>query len=222
MALGLVGKKIGMTRVYAADGSAVPVTVLEIEPNRVTQVKSLEKDGYAAVQITVGARRADRVGKGMAGHFSKAGVVPGRRLREFRIEGSEGAELKLGAEIKVDIFKAGEHVDVEGVSIGKGFAGTVKRHHFGGGRGSHGASLVERAPGSIGQRQTPGRVFPGKRMAGHLGNVRRTNVNLEVVRVDVDRNLLLVKGAVPGPKGHDVVVRPSVKMRGKKAPAAKK
>lgn len=222
MALGLVGRKIGMTRVYAADGSAVPVTVLEVEPNRVTQVKSTVTDGYAAVQVTVGSRRADRAGKALAGHFAKAGVAPGRRLREFRLEGGAGAELKAGSEIKVDIFKAGEHVDVEGVSIGKGFAGTVKRHHFGGGRGSHGASLVERAPGSIGQRQTPGRVFPGKRMAGHMGNVRRTNLNLEVVRVDVDRNLLLVKGAVPGPKGHDVIIRPSIKARGKKAPAAKK
>ncbi len=221
MALGLVGRKIGMTRVYTADGSAVPVTVIEVEPNRVTQLKTVDTDGYAAVQVTVGSRRADRTAKALAGHYAKAGVAPGRGMREFRLQAGEGADLKSGSELKVDIFKPGQHVDVEGISIGKGFAGTVKRHHFGGGRGSHGASLVERAPGSIGQRQTPGRVFPGKRMAGHMGAVRRTNLNLEVVRVDVERNLLLVKGAVPGPKGHDVLIRPSIKARGKKAPAAK-
>ncbi len=213
MALGLVGRKIGMTRLYSAEGVATPVTVLEVTGNRVTQVKNTEKDGYAAVQVTVGARRADRVGKALAGKFTKAGVEPGRGLWEFRLGQGEGAELKPGAEIKVNIFVSGQHVDVQGTSIGKGFAGVMKRHHFAGGRASHGNSLSHRAPGSIGQRQTPGRVFPGKPMAGHMGHVTRTCLNLEVVRVDAERNLLMVKGAVPGPKGQDVVIRPSVKAR---------
>jgi large subunit ribosomal protein L3 len=215
MALGLVGRKIGMTRVYAADGAAVPVTVLEVTPNRVTQVKNAERDGYAAVQVTVGARRAPRVGKPLAGHCAKAGVAAGRGLWEFRLGEGEGSEIAPGTELKVDLFKVGERVDVQGTSIGKGFAGTVKRHHFGGGRASHGASLVHRAPGSIGQRQTPGRVFPGKRMAGHMGGARRTQLNLEVLRVDAERNLLLVRGAVPGAKGQDVLIRPSVKAKKK-------
>jgi large subunit ribosomal protein L3 len=181
----------------------------------VTQVKTGETDGYRAVQVTVGERRATRVTKPMAGHYTKAGVAPGRGLWEFRLADGEGADLKPGAEIKVDIFAAGQMVDVQGTSIGKGFAGVIKRHHFGGGRASHGNSLSHRAPGSIGQRQTPGRVFPGKKMAGHLGNATRTQQNLEVVRVDAERNLLLVKGSVPGHKGADMVIRPAVKAAAK-------
>ncbi|MHB8346614.1 MAG: 50S ribosomal protein L3 [Acidiferrobacterales bacterium] len=215
MAIGLIGRKVGMSRVYTADGTAVPVTVFEVGPNRVTQVKTPDTDGYRAVQVTVGERRSGRVGKPAAGHFAKANVAPGRGLWEFRLDEGEGAELKPGTEIKVDIFNPGQKVDVQGTSIGKGFAGVIKRHHFGGGRASHGNSLSHRAPGSIGQRQTPGRVFPGKKMAGHLGNVTRTQQNLEVVQVDAGRNLLLVKGAVPGPKGADVMIRPAVKAQKK-------
>ena len=215
MALGVIGKKIGMSRVYSADGSAVPVTVLEVGPNRITQVKTDENDGYRAVQVTVGERRPSRVTKPLAGHFAKANVAPGRGLWEFRLDKGEGESLAAGAEIKADIFAAGQLVDVQGTTIGKGFAGVIKRHHFRGGRATHGNSLSHRAPGSIGQRQTPGRVFPGKPMAGHLGNKIRTQQNLEVVRVDTDKNLLLVKGAVPGPKGADVVIRPAVKAKKK-------
>lgn len=215
MALGLVGRKIGMTRLYSEDGVGTPVTVLEVTANRVIQVKNTDKDGYSAVQVTVGSRRADRVGKALAGKYAKAGVEPGRGLWEFRLGNGEGAELKPGAEVKVDLFAAGQYVDVQGTSIGKGFAGVIKRHHFRGGRASHGNSLSHRAPGSIGQRQTPGRVFPGKPMAGHLGNATRTCLNLEVVQVDAERNLLMVKGAVPGPKGQDVVIRPSAKAKKK-------
>ncbi len=222
MAIGLVGKKIGMTRVFGADGSATPVTVLEVTANRVTQIKDTKPDGYKAVQVTLGERRADRVGKPLAGHYAKAGVAPGRGLWEFRLADGEGADLKPGSEIKVDLFQAGQYVDVQGTSIGKGFAGVIKRHHFRGGRASHGNSLSHRAPGSIGQRQTPGRVFPGKRMAGHLGAVTKSGINLEVVSVDAERNLLLVKGAVPGPKGQDVIIRPSVKTKAKSAAVAKK
>jgi large subunit ribosomal protein L3 len=200
-----------MSRVFTADGAAVPVTVLEVGPNRITQVKSEANDGYRAVQVTVGARRPSRVTKPLAGHFAKAGVAAGRGLWEFRLEQGEGDALQAGGEIKVDIFSEGQMVDVQGTTIGKGFAGVIKRHHFRGGRASHGNSLSHRAPGSIGQRQTPGRVFPGKKMAGHLGNVIRTQQNLQVVRVDAERNLLLVKGAIPGPKGADVVIRPAVK-----------
>jgi large subunit ribosomal protein L3 len=224
--LGLVGKKLGMTRVYAQDGNATPVTVIEVTPNRVTQVKGVDKDGYAAVQVTVGTRRATRVSKAAAGHFKKAGVEPGRSINEFRLASGEGAELKAGSEIKVDHFKVGQFVDVQGTSIGKGYAGVHKRHHFRGGRASHGNSLSHRAPGSIGQRQTPGRVFPGKRMTGHLGDVTRTNLSLEVMQIDAERNLLLVKGSVPGPKGQDVLIVPSVRNKKPRAaveaPAAKK
>jgi large subunit ribosomal protein L3 len=202
-----------MTRVFAEDGATIPVTVIEVEPNRVTQVRTADNDGYAAVQVTVGKRRATRVTKPMAGHFAKAGVAAGRGLWEFRLDDGEGADLQPGAELKVDIFAPGQKVDVTGVSIGKGFAGTIKRHHFTMGDATHGNSLSHRAPGSIGQRQTPGRVFKGKRMSGHLGNVRRTAQNLEIVRVDTARNLLLVKGAVPGHEGRDVIVRPAVKAR---------
>jgi large subunit ribosomal protein L3 len=215
MALGIIGKKVGMSRVFNADGNAVPVTVLEVTPNRVTQVKNGENDGYRAVQVTIGSRRPSRVTKPQAGHYAKANVAAGRGLWEFRLADGEGAELAPGAEIKADIFTAGQMVDVQGTTIGKGFAGVIKRHHFRGGRATHGNSLSHRAPGSIGQRQTPGRVFPGKKMSGHLGNKTRTQQNLEVVRVDVDKNLLLIKGAVPGPRGADVVIRPAVKAKKK-------
>ena len=213
MALGLVGKKIGMTRLFSTTGEATPVTVLEVTANRVTQMKDEANDGYRAVQVTIGNRRADKMPKPLAGKYAKAGVEPGRGLWEFRLGANEGAELKPGAEIKLDVFRVGQHVDVQGTSIGKGFAGTIKRHHFAGGRASHGNSLSHRAPGSIGQRQTPGRVFPGKPMAGHLGDATATCQNLEVMQVDAERNLLMVKGAIPGPKGQDVVIRPSVKAR---------
>jgi large subunit ribosomal protein L3 len=222
MALGLIGRKIGMTRVFGQDGAVTPVTVLEVTANRVTQVKTPEGDGYGAVQVTLGERRADRVGKALAGHYAKAGVPAGRTLREFRLGSGEGAELKPGAELKVDLFQVGQKVDVQGTSIGKGYAGVIKRHHFRGGRATHGNSLSHRAPGSIGQRQTPGRVFPGKRMSGQMGNATRTQIGLEVVQIDAERNLLLVKGAVPGPKGQDVVIRPSVRRAKVKVEAAPK
>ena len=215
MALGLVGRKIGMTRLFSATGDATPVTVLEVTANRVTQMKDEANDGYRAVQVTIGNRRADKMPKPLAGKYAKAGVEPGRGLWEFRLGANEGADLKPGAEVKLDIFQVGQYVNVQGTSIGKGFAGVMKRHHFAGGRASHGNSLSHRAPGSIGQRQTPGRVFPGKKMAGHLGDATATCLNLEVMQVDAERNLLMVKGAIPGPKGQDVVIRPSA--RAKKA-----
>lgn len=215
MAIGVIGKKIGMSRVFTGEGSAVPVTVLAVDPNRITQVKEEAKDGYRAVQVTVGSRRPGRVTKALAGHFAKAGVNAGEGLWEFRLDAGEGDGLAAGAEIKVDIFTVGQKVDVQGTSIGKGFAGVIKRHHFGGGRATHGNSLSHRAPGSIGQRQTPGRVFPGKRMAGHMGSETCTQQNLEVVRVDAERNLLLVKGAVPGAKGAHLVIRPAAKAKKK-------
>lgn len=215
MALGVIGKKIGMTRVYKDDGSAVPVTVLEVTANRVTQVKNQDKDGYRAVQVTVGNRRPGRVSKPMAGHFAKAGVEAGRVVKEFRLGDGEGDELSQGGEIKVDIFSAGQKVDVQGASIGKGYAGVMKRHNFRGGRKTHGNSLAHRKPGSIGQNQTPGRVFPGKKMSGHMGDATRTQQGLEVVQVDAERNLLLIKGAIPGSKGADVVIKPSIKAKSK-------
>lgn len=211
MTIGLVGRKCGMTRVFTDSGETVPVTVIEALPNRVVQVKSADTDGYRAVQVTFGARRASRLSKPVAGHYAKHGVEPGETLIEFRLAGDEGAELKAGAELKVDLFQVGQVVDVTGTTIGKGFAGVMKRHGFAGGAASHGASVVHRAPGSIGQRQTPGRVFKGKRMAGRMGGVRRTVENLRVVEVDAGRNLLLVSGSVPGAEGGRVVVRPSVK-----------
>jgi len=211
MSIGVIGRKCGMTRVFSEDGVSVPVTVIEIEPNRITQVKTAEADGYRSVQVTTGTRRAARVTKALAGHYAKAGTGAGRLSGEFRLGDSEGADLKAGAEIKVDIFKPGQKVSVTGTSIGKGFQGTIKRHHFTMGDATHGNSLSHRAPGSIGQRQTPGRVFPGKKMAGHLGNKRRTALYLEVVKVDVEKNLLLVKGAVPGSEGGNVIVRPAVR-----------
>ncbi len=213
MALGLVGRKAGMTRVFTEDGASIPVTLIEVEPNRVTQVKTEQTDGYRALQVTVGSRRASRVTKAMTGHTAKAGVAAGRGLWEFRLSGDEGAGLEVGAELKVDLFQAGQKVDVTGTSIGKGFAGAIKRHHFRSQRATHGNSLSHRAPGSIGQNQSPGRVFKGKKMAGHLGAAQRCTQNLEVVRVDVERNLLAIKGAVPGAKGGDVLVRPAVKVR---------
>jgi large subunit ribosomal protein L3 len=211
MAIGLVGRKCGMTRVFTDAGETVPVTVVEVLPNRVTQVKSADKDGYRAVQVTYGERRPQLLSKAAAGHFAKANVAPGKALLEFRLQGNDGADLKPGSELKVDLFAEGQMVDVTGVTIGKGFAGTMKRHNFAGHHASHGVSVSHRTPGSIGQRQTPGRVFPGKRMSGHMGSVRRTTENLKIVAVDAARNLLLIRGAVPGSEGGQVVVRASVK-----------
>jgi large subunit ribosomal protein L3 len=211
MAIGIIGKKAGMTRVFTDEGASIPVTVLEVEPNRVTQVRTQETDGYRAFQVTTGSRRASRVTKAMAGHYAKAGTEAGRGLWEFRLADGEGDDIEVGKQIAVDIFEAGQKVDISGMSIGKGFAGGVKRHNFRMQDATHGNSISHRAPGSIGQCQTPGRVFKGKKMSGHMGNVRRTIQNLEVVRVDADRNLLLVKGAVPGARGGDVIVTPAVK-----------
>lgn len=211
MSLGLVGRKIGMTRVFADDGAAIPVTVLDMSNNRVTQVKADETDGYTGVQVSFGSRKASRVNKAQAGHFAKAGVEAGRGLHEFRVTADQLASLQPGSVLSVEVFQAGQLVDVTGTSQGKGFSGAIKRHNFSSQRASHGNSVSHNAPGSIGMAQDPGRVFPGKRMAGQYGNVKRTVQCLEVVRIDVERQLLLVKGAVPGAKGGDVVVRPSVK-----------
>ena len=211
MSLGLVGRKVGMTRIFTDDGVSVPVTVLDVSNNRIAQVKTPEQDGYAAVQVAFGTRRASRVNKSMAGHLAKAGVEAGSALKEFTVSAEELASLKAGDQISVTIFAVGQKVDVTGRSIGKGFAGGIKRHNFSSQRASHGNSVSHNAPGSIGMNQDPGRVFPGKRMAGHLGDVKSTQQNLEVVRVDVERQLLLVKGAVPGSKGSDLVVCPAVK-----------
>jgi len=215
MAIGLVGRKAGMTRVFTEDGATVPVTVIEVEPNRITQLKTIETDGYRSVQITTGKRKPQRVNKPAVGHFAKANTEPGRGLWEFRLNDGEGEDLAVGGELNVDLFEAGQKVDVTGTTIGKGFAGTIKRHNFTGQRNSHGNSLSHRVPGSIGQNQTPGRVFKGKKMSGHMGAVRRSTQNLEVVRVDTERCLLLIKGAVPGAKGGNVIVRPTVKARSK-------
>ncbi len=211
MTIGLIGRKAGMTRVFTDAGESIPVTVIEALPNRVTQVKGVESDGYRAVQVTFGSRKPSRIGRALAGHYAKAKVEPGVSLVEFRLAADEGADLAAGAELKVEMFAPGQIVDVTGTTIGKGFAGTMKRHNFAGGPASHGASVFHRAPGSIGQRQTPGRVFPGKRMSGHLGALRRTTENLQVVEIDAARNLLLIRGAVPGSAGGEVIVRPSVK-----------
>jgi large subunit ribosomal protein L3 len=213
MAISVVGRKCGMTRVFTEEGVSVPVTVIEVTPNRVTQIKSVEKDGYRAVQVTTGTRRASRVTKPMAGHFAKASVEAGRGLWELRLAEGEGAELQIGTEIRADVFAVGQKVDVSGTTIGKGFAGAVKRHNFSTQDATHGNSLSHRAPGSIGQNQTPGRVFKGKRMAGHMGNVKRSAQNLEVVGVDVERNMILVKGAIPGSPGGDVIVKQASKAR---------
>jgi large subunit ribosomal protein L3 len=211
MPMGLVGRKCGMTRVFTEAGATVPVTVIEVLPNRVTQVKNADTDGYRAVQVSFGARRPQLLSKALAGHYAKAKSAPGRALVEFRLAANEGADLAAGAEMNVSLFKPGDAVDVTGTTIGKGFAGTMKRHNFAGGMASHGNSVSHRAPGSIGQRQTPGRVFLGKRMSGHMGAIRRTTENLKVVEVDAERNLILIRGAVPGAEGGNVIVRPSLK-----------
>ena len=213
MSLGLVGRKVGMTRVFAEDGASIPVTVLDVSNNRVTQIKTPDVDGYAAIQVTFGKRRASRVNMALAGHLAKAGVEAGHVLKEFRLTNDQLASFKAGDVVGVDIFAVGQKVDVSGVSIGKGFAGTIKRHNFSSQRASHGNSRSHNVPGSIGMAQDPGRVFPGKRMSGHLGAARATVQSLEVVRVDAERGLLLVKGAVPGHDGADVVVRPAVKAK---------
>lgn len=209
--LGLVGRKVGMTRIFTDDGETVPVTVLDVSNNRVTQVKTVETDGYAAVQVAYGSKKPSRVAKPLAGHYAKAGVEAGSVLKEFRIDAAKAGEFKPGATLSVELFQVGQKVDVTGVTIGKGFAGAIKRHHFSSNRASHGNSVTTNAPGSIGMRQDPGRVMPGKRMAGHLGDKQRTTQNLVVARVDKDRGLLMVRGAVPGAKGGSVIVRPAVK-----------
>jgi large subunit ribosomal protein L3 len=211
MSLGLVGRKVGMTRIFAEDGASIPVTVLDVSNNRVTQIKTPDVDGYSAIQVAYGTRRASRVNKSLAGHLAKAGVEAGSILREFPLTAEQVGSYKAGDVISVEIFAAGQKVDVTGTTIGKGYAGVIKRHHFSSNRASHGNSRSHNVPGSIGMAQDPGRVFPGKRMTGHLGDVKRTVQNLEVIRVDAERGLLLVKGAVPGHDGGDVVVRPAVK-----------
>lgn len=217
MTIGVIGRKAGMTRIFTEDGTSVPVTVIEVTPNRISLVRTEERDNYRAVQVTAGKRRASRVTKPMAGHYAAAGVEPGDTLREFRLEGDEGADLQVGGELTVDLFQIGQKVDVRGVTKGKGFAGVIKRHNFSMQDATHGNSRSHRAPGSIGQNQSPGRVFKGKRMAGQMGNKQRCQQNLEVVRVDSDRNLLLIRGGVPGPAGARVVVVPSVKQKNKQA-----
>ena len=211
MSLGLVGRKVGMTRIFTDNGVSVPVTVLDVSNNRIAQIKTPENDGYAAIQVAYGSRRSSRVTKPLAGHLAKAAVEAGSLLKEFTVSADELAQLKPGDQISVSIFTVGQKVDVTGRSIGKGYQGGIKRHNFGSQRASHGNSVSHNAPGSIGMNQDPGRVFPGKRMSGHMGDVKRTQQNLEVVRVDAERQLLLVKGAVPGSKGSDLVVRPAVK-----------
>ena len=213
MSLGLVGRKIGMTRLFTDDGDAVPVTVVDVSNNRVTQIKTPETDGYAAIQVAFGKRRASRVSKPEAGHFAKAGVEAGHVLGEFRVEPDQLANFKVGGQVGVDIFKVGQLVDVTGTTVGKGFAGVIKRHLFSSNRATHGNSRSHNVPGSIGMAQDPGRVFPGKRMSGHLGAVKRTAQKLTIVRIDAERQLLLIKGAVPGAEGGGLVVHPSVKAR---------
>ena len=217
MSLGLVGRKVGMTRIFTDDGTAVPVTVLDMSDNRITQIKTAETDGYSAIQVAFGKRRAIRVSKAVAGHLAKAGVEPASVLKEFTVTPEALSELKVGAPLSVEIFQVGQKVDVTGTSIGKGYTGVIKRHNFSSNRASHGNSRSHNSPGSIGMAQDPGRVFPGKRMAGHMGDVKCTVQLLEVARIDAARQLLLVKGAVPGAKGGNVIVRPSVK-----TPASKK
>ena len=209
--LGLVGRKIGMTRIFTEEGESIPVTVLDVSGNRITQVKTEQTDGYNAIQVAFGSKKPSRVSKPLSGHYAKAGVEAAEMLKEFHIDADKLADMKVGAALTVDMFTVGQKVDVTGVTIGKGFAGAIKRHHFSSNRASHGNSVTTRAPGAIGNRQDPGRVFPGKRMAGHLGDVQRTTQNLVVARVDVERQLLLVRGAVPGAKGGKIIVRPAVK-----------
>ena len=220
MSLGLVGRKSGMTRIFTEDGVSVPVTVVEVQPNRVTQIKTPETDGYSAIQVTMGARKPSRVNKSQAGHFKKAEIEAGEGLWEFRTEGVDLSDISTGSEIKVDLFESGQKVDVTGISKGKGFQGTVKRHNFSMQDATHGNSLSHRAPGSIGQCQTPGKVFKGKKMAGQMGNVKKTVQSLEVVRVDIENHLLLIKGALPGATGSRVIVRPAVKNPAVKNPGA--
>ncbi|MGH8460146.1 MAG: 50S ribosomal protein L3 [Stenotrophobium sp.] len=211
MTIAIIGRKAGMTRVFTDAGEAIPVTVIECTPNRVTQVKTIETDGYRAVQVAVGEKKAGRVNKPLTGHYKKAGVAAGRGLWEIRLDDEEGKDIQTGSEIKVEAFNEIKAVDVTGTSIGKGFAGVIKRHNFGGGRATHGNSLSHRVAGSIGQRQSPGKVWKKKKMAGHMGNERVTVLNLDLVKIDVERNLLLIKGAVPGAANGDVIVRPTVK-----------
>lgn len=213
MSLGLIGRKVGMMRIFTDEGDSIPVTVVDVSDNRVTQVKTTETDGYTAVQVAFGKRRPSRVNKAAAGHFAKAGVEAGTVLREFTVDESKAAEVKAGDVLPVTLFEAGQKIDVQGVSIGKGYAGTIKRHNFGSGRATHGNSLSHNVPGSIGMNQDPGRVFPGKKMTGHMGDVTKTIQNLEIARIDAERNLLLVKGAVPGAKNAEVIVRPAVKTK---------
>jgi len=216
MSLGLIGRKVGMTRLFTDEGEAIPVTVIDVSDNRVAQVKTQPTDGYDAVQLAHGTRRASRVTKAMAGHFAKAGVMAGNALNEFHFDAEKLAEMKPGQVVGVDVFAAGQKVDVQGVTIGKGYAGTIKRYHFASGRASHGNSRSHNVPGSIGMAQDPGRVFPGKRMTGHLGDVTRTVQNLVIARIDAERNLIMVKGAVPGAPGGKVLVTPAVKAAAKK------
>lgn len=216
MTLGVIGKKLGMTRVFDETGAGTPVTVIHVEKNRVTAKRDSEEDGYSAIQVTTGDRKTSKLSKSEIGHFAKAEVAAGRGLWEFRLDEGEGEELEVGGEIGVEMFDEVKKVDVSGVSIGKGFQGGVKRHNFKMQDATHGNSLSHRAPGSIGQNQTPGRVFKGKRMAGHMGSVKRTMQNLDVVKIDAEKEVIMVRGAVPGPKGSDVVVRPAIKMRNKK------
>jgi large subunit ribosomal protein L3 len=217
MSLGLVGRKVGMTRIFADDGTSIPVTVLDVADNRVTQIKTAETDGYVAVQVAYGKRRPSLLTKAVAGHYAKAGVEAGTLLKEFRVDAEVVSSLAVGGAVSVDIFQVGQKVDVTGMTKGKGFAGVIKRHHFSSNRASHGNSRSHNTPGSIGMAQDPGRVFPGKRMAGHLGDVQRTSMLLEVARIDVGRMLLLIKGSVPGHNGAHVIVRPSVKAKKAKA-----
>jgi len=211
MSVALIGRKAGMTRIFTDAGETVPVTVIEVLPNRITQVKSVDKDGYRSIHVSFGKKRPQLLSKAAAGHYAKANVEPGKSLVEFRLTEKEGTDLAVGAELKAGLFEVGALVDVTGTTIGKGFAGTMKRHNFGGHHATHGVSVSHRTPGSIGQRQTPGRVFQGKRMSGHMGVMRRTTENLKVVEIDAERNLLLIRGAVPGAEGGQVIVRPSLK-----------
>ncbi|MCB5185413.1 50S ribosomal protein L3 [Methylobacillus gramineus] len=213
MSLGLIGRKVGMTRIFTEEGESIPVTVLEVVPNRVTQIKTVASDGYTGLQVAYGERRASRIGKALTGHYAKAGVSAGAGIKEFPVVADVLANYTVGGQVTVELFQAGQLVDVTGISIGKGFAGAIKRHNFRSNRASHGNSRSHNVPGSIGMAQDPGRVFPGKRMPGHLGAAKTTVQNLQVVRVDAERNLLLIKGAIPGSKGGDVVVRASVKVK---------
>ena len=212
MSIGIVGKKLGMSRIFTDEGNSIPVSVIEVLANRVCQIKKEETDGYSAIQVTTGTRKVSRVNKPEAGHFKKSGQEPGRGLWEFRVDSEH--DYEIGSEIKADLFESGQKVDVSGTTIGKGYAGVIKRYNFAGKDATHGNSINHRTPGSIGQCQTPGRVFKGKKMTGHMGNVKRTQQNLEVVKIDTERNLILIKGAVPGSKGGDVIIAPAIKQKG--------